>query len=72
MPGFMLVPLIVAMYQPKLKEWLTSSFALNPFWESQTSIYTIAISNLGDALMTLGFKVSETISKRKVSASKVR
>ena len=64
MLGFILVPLIVAMYWQKLKEWLISSLALEPFWESQTSSHTIAMSDLGNALMTLGFEASETVSNR--------
>jgi len=54
MPGFMLVPLIVAMYLLKLNEWLMSSLALELFWESHISIQIMAMSNLGEALMTQG------------------
>ena len=50
----MLVPLIVAMYLLKLNEWLMSSLALELFWESHISIQIMAMSNLGEALMTQG------------------
>jgi len=36
-PGFMFVTLMVAMNLPQLKEWLISSLALEPLWESQMS-----------------------------------
>jgi len=54
MPGSMLVPLIVAMYLLKLNKWLMSSLALKPFWESHISIQIMAMSDLGEALMTWG------------------
>jgi len=51
----MLVALIVAMYLPKLKEWFISNFAFELFWESQMSNQMMAMSDLEEALMTLGF-----------------
>jgi len=59
-PGFMLVALIVAIYLPKLKEWFISSFALEPFWESQMSNQIMVMSDLGEALITLGFAMRFT------------
>ena len=46
--GFMLVVLIMVIYLPKLKEWFISSFALEPFWESQMSNQMMAMSDLGE------------------------
>ena len=63
MPGFMLVTLTVAMYLPRLNEWLIS-FALEPFWLSQISNYMIAILDLGKALIILGLVAKEMFSKR--------
>jgi len=58
--GFMLVALMVVTYLPKLKEWFISNFALDSFWESQISNQMIAMSDLGEALITLDFAVRFT------------
>jgi len=52
-PRFMFVPLMVAMYQPTLMHLLMTDLALVPLWESHISIYIIAISDLGEVLITL-------------------
>jgi len=47
------------------------SLALALFWESQMSIQIIAISNLEDALMTLGLDTREIVSKMPALAMKL-
>jgi len=47
---------MVATKQPILKRWLIMFLAAEPLWESQMSIQTTALSDLGDALMTRGFE----------------
>jgi len=47
------------------------SLALALFWESQMSIQIIAISNLGNALMTLGLDTREIVSKMPALAMKL-
>ena len=61
-PGFMFVAFMVAMYLPKLKEWLISSLALDPLRESQISNQIIAMLDLGEALMILGLAAREIFS----------
>ena len=41
--------------------------AKEPFWESQMSTQTTAISDLGDTLMTQGFEASTTSLNKYVS-----
>jgi len=53
-PGFILVPLNMAIYLPKLNEWLISVLALEPFCESQMSTHMMAMSDFGDAFITRG------------------
>ena len=59
--GFMLAPLTVVMTFPMLNRLLIIFLALLLFWVSQISIQTIAMSDLGETLMILGFDAS-TIS----------
>jgi len=40
-----------------------SNLAFLPLWTSQMSIQTIAMSDLGDTLITLGFDAREILSK---------
>ena len=40
-----------------------SIFAFLPLWTSQMSIQTMAMSDLGETLITLGFDASEMLSK---------
>ena len=54
----MLVPLTVAMTFPTLNHLLIIFLALLLFRVSQISIQTIAISDLGETLMILGFDAS--------------
>ena len=61
-PGFMLAPLMVAIYLPTLKHLLISILALLPLWMSQTSIHTINMSDLGDTLITLGLDAKNILS----------
>jgi len=42
------------------------SLALDPFWESHISSYTMTMSDLGEALITLGFDAREIDLKRLV------
>ena len=49
----------MAIYLPKLKEWLISNFALELFCKSQISNQTIVMSNLGKALIILGLAIRE-------------
>ena len=37
-------------------------FAQEPLWKSQISTHTTALSDLGDALMTCGFKAERSSS----------
>ena len=62
-PGFILAPLIVAMLFPMLKHLLMRSFALWPLCTSQMSIHTMAISDFGETLITLGLDEREILSK---------
>ena len=59
----MLVPLIMVMWQPILKHLLISIFPFVLFCESQISIYTIAMSDLRNALMTQGHEAKTTLLK---------
>ena len=63
-PGFMLVALTVAIWRPRLKEWLINNLALELFWVSHISNYMIAMSDLGEALMMCGLVARETFLKR--------
>jgi len=49
--GFMFVPLIVVMWCSILKHLLIRSFAFVPFWKFQMSTYTMAMLDLGEALI---------------------
>ena len=52
------------MYLPKLKKWLISSLAFKLFCEFQILNYTMVMSDLGKALMTLSFTARVTSSNR--------
>ena len=54
-PGLALVPLIVAMNDLTLKHLLIKSLAFMPLCVSHILIHTMAMSDFGKTLMTLGF-----------------
>ena len=62
MLGFMLAPLMVVMWLPMLKHLLISILALTPLYTSQMSIQTMAMSNFGETLITLGLDAREILS----------
>ena len=62
-----IVPLIVAMKRPMLKQQFMMFFAKEPLWESQMSNQTTTMSDLEDALMTRGFEANAIPLKRWVS-----
>ena len=62
-PGFIFAPLIVVMLLPTLKHLLMRSFAFWPLCTSQMLIQTMAISDLGETLMTLSLDAREMLSK---------
>ena len=55
---------MVAMKWPMLKQWLIIFFAEELLWESQMPTQTIAISDLGEALIIHGFEANNTSLKR--------
>ena len=60
----MLAPCTVATWLPTLKQWLIRTLADVPLWKSQMSIHTVAMSDLGDALITLGLEAKEMSLKK--------
>ena len=62
-PVFVLAILTVVIYLPTLKHLLIRPLALTPLWAFQMLIHTIAISDLGDTLITLGLKARVVLSK---------
>ena len=61
-PGFMLAPLMVVIWLPMLKHLLISILALTLLCTSQISIQTMAMSNFGETLITLGLDAREMLS----------
>ena len=62
-PGLALVPLIVAMNDLTLKYLLIKSLAFVLLCTSHISIHTMAMSDFGETLMTLGFDTRVTLLK---------
>ena len=62
-PRFIFAPLIVAMLLPMLKHLLMRSFVFWLLCTSQMLIQTMAISDLGETLITLGLDAREMLSK---------
>ena len=60
---FILAPQIITIKLPTLNLLLIRLFAFIPLWASQMLIQTIAMSDLGDTLMTLGLEAKTILLK---------
>jgi len=65
------VPLMVAMYLPKLNEWLIISLVLEPFWESHILIQIMDMLDLEEALITRGLDTRVIPSNKSVFLMKL-